>query len=61
MEKTLNIGSFEAMDSREMMEVDGGNPLVGFLIGCAADALCEKITGKSIGHWLIDDWIVKAY
>lgn len=24
MEKTLNMGAFEALDSREMMEVDGG-------------------------------------
>ncbi len=24
MEKTLNMGAFEALDNREMMEVDGG-------------------------------------
>ncbi len=40
MEMALNMGAFEALDNREMMEVDGGGVVafvyaVGFVFGCA--------------------------
>ena len=56
MEKTLNMGAFEALDNREMMEVDGGigfiaGLAIGVVVGAVCDGICISATGKSMGEW----------
>lgn len=55
MERALNMGAFEALTTREMMETEGGG--IGSGIASAAvtfivDGMVEAATGKSIGGWV---------
>lgn len=54
MEMALNMGAFEALDSREMMEVDGGFVIALVAIGGATYAITSGMVVGTIGTaWAI--------
>lgn len=49
MEKTLNIGAFEAIDANEMMAIDGGWTWKGLAAAMGSGALCGAGLGAAAG------------
>ncbi len=47
----LNMGTFEALDYREMMNVEGGGPFGWMLAGFAVDGVVKAATGRYVGEW----------
>ena len=45
MEMTLNMGSFEALDQKELMEVDGGSTKVAAAVCGIASGVCFIVSG----------------
>ena len=52
MEMALNMGAFEALDNREMMEVDGGG-LTWAAVGKAAVAVGKAAVSVVVAHPLV--------
>lgn len=52
MEMALNMGAFEALDNREMMEVDGGWAQVGKIFGEIARDEAIIQTAKLVGNYV---------
>lgn len=66
MEKTLNMGAFEALDQQEMLKVDGGGAVaavyaLGFVFGCSplgALCICGGIAVAAVaGGWAVSHYL----
>lgn len=49
MEMTLNMGAFELLDNREMMEIDGGFTCRGFAGAVVAGGVTGGLAGAAAG------------